>query len=222
MPRQLPLDLPVRAALGRDDFFVAPSNVGALAMIDTPALWPQAKLLLVGPEGAGKSHLAEVFAHDRQAMIVEGGSLFDLHIPPTALVIDDADQVAGRHEELLFHLHNRMAESGGLLLLTARRPPSLWGLRLPDLLSRMQATAVAPLAAADDTLLAAVLVKLFGDRQLVVPPTLIAYLVSHIDRSFAAAHALVVALDSHALAKGRPISRALAAEVLDSAALGAQ
>ena len=212
MPRQLGLDLPVRPALGREDFFVSPSNAEAVAMINAPALWPQRKLLLIGPEGAGKSHLAEVFAHERQAMIVDGGNLFDPEIPPDAVVVEDADKVAGRHEETLFHLHNRMAEAGGLLLLTARE----WGLRLPDLLSRMQGTAVATLNPPDDALLGAVLVKLFADRQITVAPALIDWLLPRMDRSFAAARRLVAELDARALARGGAVTRALAAEVLDS------
>lgn len=217
MPRQLTFDLPVRAALGREDFLVAPSNAEALAMIDMPALWPQGKLLLIGPEGSGKSHLSEVFAHDHQAMILDGATLIDPEIPPRAVVVEDAEGVAGKHEETLFHLHNRMAEAGGLLLLTARQAPSQWGLRLPDLTSRMQAAATAVIAPPDDALLSAVLVKLFADRQLAVAPALIPYLVARMDRSFEAARRLVAALDARALALGRPVTRVLAAEVLDMA-----
>ncbi|WP_347310355.1 chromosomal replication initiator DnaA [Defluviimonas sp. SAOS-178_SWC] len=220
MPRQLTFDLPVRPALGREDFFVSPSNAEAVAMIDAPTLWPGRKLLLIGPEGAGKSHLAEVFAQERRAMIVAGGDLFylfDIEKLPDAVVVEDAEKVAGRHEETLFHLHNRMAETGGLLLLTAGGAPGEWGLRLPDLLSRMQGTAVAKLNPPDDALLGAVLVKLFADRQISVAPTLIDWLLPRMDRSFAAARRLVAELDARALAKGGAVTRALAAEVLDSA-----
>lgn len=220
MSRQLAFDLPVRAALGREDFFVSPANVDALALIDAPDLWPLGKLLLTGPHGSGKSHLAEVFAHDRQALIVEGTDLPEMGEPPRAVIVENAEGVAGRREEALFHLHNRLAETGGLLMLTASEPPGRWGLRLPDLLSRMQATAIARLSPPDDALLSAVIVKLFADRQVQVPPALISYLVSRIDRSFAAARALVAALDARALALGRPVTRALAAELLDRAGGG--
>lgn len=216
MPRQLTFDLPMRAALGRADFFVSPANSEALAMVDVPALWPQGKLLLCGPEGSGKSHLAEVFAHDRGAMILDGRDLIDPDILPDVMVIEDAHLVAARQEETLFHLHNRILAKGGLLLLTARDVPAQWGLRLPDLRSRMEATALARIQAPDDAVLAAVMVKLFADRQLQVAPSLISYLISRIDRSFAGAHALVAALDARALAQGRAVTRALAGEMLDS------
>lgn len=218
MPRQLTLALPVRAALEREDFLVSPANRTALDLIDRPDLWPQRKLLLIGPAGSGKSHLAQVFAHDRAAMIVEAGDLFAIDPLPEALIIEDADRLAPDRQEMLFHLHNRMAAAGGLLLLTARRPVADWGLTLADLRSRMEATALARLDPPDDALLAAVILKLFADRQLQVAPSVVAYLVSRIERSFAAARAIVAALDARALALGRPVTRALAAEVLDRTA----
>jgi chromosomal replication initiation ATPase DnaA len=141
---------------------------------------------------------------------------------PLAVVVEDAAEMAGlpAHEEALFHLINHMAAAGGHLLLTAQTPPRDWGLTLPDLLSRLQATAIARLDPPDDALLSAVLVKLFADRQIAVPANLIPYLTARMDRSIAAARHLVATLDARALALGRPITRALAAELLDSADQG--
>ena len=135
-----------------------------------------------------------------------------------ALVIENADTVAGdtAAETALFHLHNHMTGRGGLLLLTAARAPRDWGLTLPDLQSRMEATATATLLPPDDALLGAVLVKLFADRQLQVAPGFIRWLVRRIDRSFATARAVVAALDAEALATKRPINSTLAAGLLDS------
>jgi chromosomal replication initiation ATPase DnaA len=129
-----------------------------------------------------------------------------------AVVVENADQIAGA-EAQLFHLHNLVTTTGALLL-TARTPPRDWGLTLPDLKSRMQATPIAQLDVPDDALLSAVLVKLFADRQIAIPANLIPYLVSRMPRSIGAARALVASLDARALAAGRPITRALAGEVL--------
>jgi chromosomal replication initiation ATPase DnaA len=227
MPRQLTLDLPVRPALGRDDFFVSPANALAVAMIDAPQSWPLGKLLIAGPEGSGKSHLATVWATQAGAVTLAADDLEGADpdaLAQGALVIEDAGRVAGRRaaEEALFHLHNLMLSRGHRLLLTARCEPRQWALTLPDLKSRLEGTALARLEPPDDALLAAVILKLFADRQIQVPPTLVSYLVARIDRSFAAARKLVAALDARALAHGRPVSRALAAELLDSPGLGAQ
>lgn len=216
MPRQLAFDLPVRPALGRGDFFVSPANALAVAQIDAGG-WPAGKLLLIGPEGAGKSHLAQVWATETGAVVLEAAALPDLPPEALAVVVEDAEKVAGDEaaETRLFHLHNHVLARGGRLLITASAPPRSWGLVLPDLASRMEATAMAGIAPPDDRLLSAVLVKLFADRQIAVAPSLIPWLVNRMDRSFAAARALVAELDARALAQGGPVTREIAREVLD-------
>lgn len=217
MIRQLAFDLPGLQVLTREHFFVAPSNALALQTVEGWHDWPGRKLLLVGPEGAGKTHLAHVWAPMADAAILPAEGLPQTDVASLAgraVVVEDADRI-GPAEAQLFHLHNLVTATGALLL-TARTPPRDWGLRLPDLVSRMQATPIAQLDAPDDALLSAVLVKLFADRQVAVPANLIPYLVSRMPRSIGAARALVAALDAKALAAGRPITRALAGEVLDS------
>ncbi len=222
MERQLAFDLSLREAQGREDFFVAPSNALALAALDAPGNWPQGKLVLIGPEGAGKSHLAQIWADAHGARIVSAAALNEGLAPQLttarAVVIEDADRIGGQPqaEAALFHLHNLLAADAGFLLVTARTPPRDWQLGLPDLASRMQASATARLEPPDDALLAAVLVKLFADRQISVAPALIPWLVTRIDRSFATARRVVAALDARALQKGAAVTRALAAEVLDT------
>ncbi len=219
MIRQLAFDLPGTVALTRADFFVSSSNALALGMVDRTGGWPQGRLVLVGPEGAGKTHLAHVWAAESGARIVSGAGLADLDIAALAggaVAVEDAAAVAGRaaDEAALFHLVNFIGGNRPLLL-TARTPPRDWGLGLADLTSRLQATPVARLEAPDDALLSAVLVKLFADRQVAVPLNLIPFLVSRMPRQIAAARALVAELDGQALAEGRPITRPLAAAVLD-------
>jgi chromosomal replication initiation ATPase DnaA len=215
--RQLAFDLPSAEAMTRAHFFVAPSNALALATVDAWQDWPGRKLLLVGPEGAGKTHLAHIWAAQAGAAILAVQDLADTDIASLSgrtVVVEDADRI-GDAETQLFHLHNLVTATGALLL-TARTPPRDWGLALPDLKSRMQATPIAQLDGPDDALLSAVLVKLFADRQVAVPANLVPYLVSRMPRSIGAARALVAELDVRALAAGRPITRALAAEVLGS------
>lgn len=215
MIRQLAFDLHNPEAMTREHFFAAPSNALALQVLEGWQNWPGRKLLLVGPEGAGKSHLAHIWAALAGAVILPAETLGTTDIASLsgrAVVVEDADRI-GPAEAQLFHLHN-LVTTAGVLLLTARTPPRDWGLGLPDLISRMQATPIAHLDAPDDALLSAVLVKLFADRQVAVPANLIPYLVSRMPRSIGAARALVAALDARALALGRPITRALAGEIL--------
>lgn len=220
--QQLVLDLPARPALGREDFFVSPSNRLALAQVEGWPGWPGGRLALAGPEGAGKTHLAHVWAARAAARVLPAAALAGLDLGGldggAAVAVEDVDRLAGRGrraaEEALFHLCNLLAAGGGSLMVTGRGAPARWRIRLPDLASRLRAAPVARLEPPDDPLLAAVLVKLFADRQLAVGPDLIQYLLARIDRSFAAAEATVAALDRAGLARHRPITARLAGDVL--------
>lgn len=222
MTRQLPLDLRTPPALGREDFLPAPANAAALALLDRPQDWPQGRLLLVGPEGAGKSHLVAFWSADRSARRLNGRELGALPGPDDAvpaagaLAVEDADRVAGdpSAERMLFHIWNLAAAQGCLLLLTARTPPRDWGTQLPDLASRMAATALIRLDPPDEALLAAVLVKLFADRQLTPGPGVIEALTRRMDRDLGLARRLVAQIDRAALAGGRAVTRPLALDTL--------
>jgi chromosomal replication initiation ATPase DnaA len=215
MAEQLLLDLPVRTALGRDDFFVSAANAAAVAGIEAWEGWPHGKTVLVGAEASGKTHLAHVWAAMTGAMVVDAATLADLSPDEAgpALVVEDADQVTGEAAETaLFHLHNAVLGQGGRLLLTSRTDPSRWRVTLPDLKSRMQQAGVLKLQGPDDALLSAVMVKLAADRQLALGPDLISYAVLRMERSFVAARHLVEAIDARALrTKTRPTKPMIAA-----------
>lgn len=214
--RQLSLDLGRRPALDRDAFLVAPSNASALAMVETWPTWPLGKLVLCGPAGAGKTHLAHVWAELTGATILAASDLAAGPPPAGATVIEDIDRIAGdpAREEAVFHAHNAVLAGGDPLLLTGRAAPNHWALGLPDLASRMAACTVARLDDPDDALLAGVMVKLFADRHIRADPRLVAYLLTRIDRSIAAAEDVVDRLDAQALARRRPVTHRFAAEIL--------
>ncbi|WP_323378440.1 HdaA/DnaA family protein [Skermanella mucosa] len=220
-PAQLPLDLGHRPAMGADDFLVAPSNEAAVAWLDLWPNWPAPALVIFGPAGCGKTHLAQVWRARTQAPRVEPGDLRIETLPrllseAAAVVIDNADRGTGdaRAERALFHLYNLARETGGHLLLTSESAPARWGINLPDLRSRLMAAPAVAVGAPDDALLAAILVKLFADRQLRVGHDVIRFLVTHMERSFDAARRLVADLDAAALAARRRITVPLARRVL--------
>lgn len=220
MAEQLGFNLPSRPALGRDAFFVSPSNAVALAMIDQWQTWAGGKLVLTGPTGAGKTHLAHVWAEMSGARIIPAQALTKEDVPDLAtqhVAVEDVPEISGDREAetALFHLHNLALAEGFRVLFTGTAPVAQWPIGLPDLKSRLQGTTSAMLDAPDDALLAALLVKLFSDRQLMPKPDLIPYLLPRMDRSFSAAIALVERLDAASLAQKRPLTRQLAAAVLD-------
>jgi chromosomal replication initiation ATPase DnaA len=213
---QFVLDLGHRPALGREDFLVAPHNASAVALVGSWPDWPGPSAAVYGPPGGGKTHLAHVFAASAHAEIVAAGALEEaasrvLDGALRAAAVEDADRVAGLG---LLHLLNAVAEKGGHVLLTAREAPSRWPVQLPDLASRLRALPAVGIGAPDDATLAAVLVKLFEDRQLRVSDEVVVYLAARIERSFDGARRIVAALDAASLAARREVTVALAREVL--------
>jgi chromosomal replication initiation ATPase DnaA len=218
---QLPLDLGHLPALGREDFLVTASNAAAVQWLERWPNWPQPALVLYGPPGAGKTHLAHVFAARTRAtgtttVFVEPEHLQVDTVPALvgsarAVIVDNAIRAP---EQALLHLYNLVAERRGHVLIVAQEPPPRWSTALADLRSRLLALPAVALTSPDDALLGAVLVKLFADRQVIVTAEVIAYLVPRIERSFAAARATAAALDAAALAAKRPITVPLARRVL--------
>jgi chromosomal replication initiation ATPase DnaA len=217
LPRQLSLALGHRESFDRADFLSGRGNETALALIDRWTDWPTRAIALVGPQGSGKSHLAAIWANTAGGRVIAGEALEAASVPQAlatgALAVEDADRTR-IDEAALFHLLNLAREQQAYVLITARQPPASWPTRLPDLASRLRALPVVALDPPDDTLLAAVLVKLFADRQLAVDERLIDFLVHRIERSFAAAQAAVSELDSEAMRLKRSVNRTLAAEIL--------
>lgn len=213
---QLPLALDHPPQLGREDLLDSPVLAAAIAIVDRWPDWPSPVVVLVGPPGSGKSHLAAIWAEASGAGAIRaeaGGDAADLAASRPVL-LEDADRT-GFDETSLFHTINSVREHGTALMITARSRPSRWGVQLPDLASRLKAATVVEIGAPDDDLVARLLVKLFADRQLFPDDRLIAYLVARMERSMEAARALVETMDRLALARGVRLSRALAAEALE-------
>ncbi len=204
--RQLPLDLPHRSALGREDFLVSPSNRDAVAWLDRWPEWPNNGLVLHGPAGSGKTHLVHVWCGMAEAEIIDATDIGQADPQGMAVAIEDMERLTD--EVALFHLLNRMRERGGHIMLTAKLAPAHQSIALPDLRSRLHALPAVAIGAPDDDLLAAVYVKLFSDRQLKVGADVVAYLVTHVERSMEAAVDAVALIDRTALERQRAITTA--------------
>ena len=216
-PRQLAFALPHAESLTRDNFLEGPANEAALALIERWPDWPNRIMWIAGEEGSGKSHLATIWAERSGARVISAHAIAAASVPNAlttgALVVEDL-KAGGFDERALFHLMNLAREDAAFVLMTARVPPSAFEIELRDLRSRLRAVPVVSLASPDDLLLRALIVKFCADRQMAVDESLVGYLASRIERSYGAARRTVEFLDSEALRLGRPVTRALAAELL--------
>lgn len=219
-PRQLALALPHAESLTRENFLEGPANAAGLALIERWPDWPSRIMLLIGPEGSGKSHLAAVWAEISGARSTSAHALTAAEVPGAlatgALVVEDLKS-GDFDERALFHLMNLAREDEAYVLITARLAPSAFEVELRDLRSRLRAVPMVSLLPPDDQLFRALIVKFCADRQLAVDEAVVSYLTTRIERSFAAARQAVELLDTEALRLGRPVTRALAAELLRDA-----
>jgi len=223
-PTQIPFDFDHRPALGGEDFLVAPSNAEAVQWVERWRDWPGVALVIAGPRGAGKTHLAHVFR------ALSGAPAIPPHVlreegadrvleGQAALVLEDVEDFLGFGlEEELLHLYNLAREGGAKLLLTAEAAPARWSMTLKDLSSRLKTAQVAEIRPPDDALLSALIVKQFADRQLSVDQEVLAYMLARMDRSFAGVRDLVRAVDAAALAQKRAITIPLVRRVLENSA----
>jgi len=218
-PRQLAFALPHAESFTRDDFLEGPANAAGLALVDGWPDWPNRIMLLIGPEGSGKSHLAAIWAEQAGARATSAHALTATAVPGAlatgALVVEDL-KPSDVDERALFHLLNLAREDGAFVLITARTPPSAFQIELRDLRSRLRAVPTVSLLPPDDHLCRALIVKFCADRQLAVDEAVVSYLATRIERSYAALRKAVELLDTEALRLGRPVTRALAAELLRS------
>jgi chromosomal replication initiation ATPase DnaA len=216
-PRQLAFSLPHAESLSRDNFLEGPVNAAGLALIDAWPEWPNRIMWLAGPEGSGKSHLAAIWAEASGARSTTANGLTAEAVPAAlatgALVVEDP-KAREFDERALFHLMNLAREDGAYVLFTGREAPASLEIELADLRSRLRAVPFISLLPPDDQLFRGLIVKFCADRQLAVDESVVGYLATRLERSSAAARRAVDLLDTEALRLGRPVTRALAAELL--------
>jgi chromosomal replication initiation ATPase DnaA len=213
---QLPLAFTHDAATGRDDLLISDPLSAAVKIVDSWPNWPSPVVILAGPVGSGKSHLASIWRERSGAIDIHprAGSGAAVLAAKGPVVFEDVDR-QGFDDTELFHVINSVRENGTSLMMTSRLWPMSWTVTLPDLRSRLKAATVVEIGEPDEELLAQVIVKLFADRQLYIDDKLVLYIVNRMERSLNAAQMIVERLDRLALARGTRITRLLTAEVLN-------
>ena len=219
-PSQIPLSFEITPSKGRDDLIVSQSVQGAITMIDEWPNWPSHLVVLAGPTGSGKSHIAHIWLQKADAIessLVDDADDLVETVKTTPILIENVDQLLASSqadETQLFHLLNAAKEAGSFVLMTARSWPASWKVSLPDLASRIKAATIVEISEPDENLLSQVIFKLFADRQVEIDEKTVNYLVMRMERSLAVASKIVEAMDELALSKKTSVNRTIAAEVL--------
>jgi DnaA regulatory inactivator Hda len=214
-------DFPTPATMAREDYIVSACNHAAAKWIARWPDWPMPVSLLIGPRGAGKTHLLSIWADLARADTITANDLASMDIDDLigaspALAIDDLQLIEKSlaDQEALFHLYNAAMDHSTDVLIASDRPVNQLNLALDDLASRLKAAPSVKIDPPDDDLLEPLLMKMFADRQLIVPKRVVDYLIKRMERSFHAAQNWVEKLDKAALSEQRRITLPLAREVL--------
>ena len=219
MTRQSAFSFDWPADLRPENFVVADVNRLAFAAVTRPQDWPFFCTVLQGGTASGKTHLTHIFISETGAMLVDADNLGQPHWQShRAYCVDDLDQLIGRRdsEEALFHLYNAARANDDNLFFTITQPLDSLPFVLPDLKSRLLGATLITLDLPNEEILGALYAKSFNDRQILVKPDVIAYLVTHAERSFAAVQNMVQTIDHWTLATGKPVTIPVVKKILDS------
>lgn len=213
---QIPLSFDIDPSSGRDDLIQSQSVKAAISIVDQWPDWPSHIVILAGPTGAGKSHIASIWLEKSSGRTVSLETATDELVEQARLspiLIEDIDQ-SGFDETKLFHVLNAAREAGSSILMTTRIWPASWSIKLPDLASRIKAATTIEIGEPDELLLTQVIFKLFADRQIEIDEKIVNFLVLRMERSLAVAQEIVSEMDRIALSRKVPVGRNIAAEVL--------
>jgi chromosomal replication initiation ATPase DnaA len=211
---QMLLDIGLSGSMSRDDLIVTRANRAAVMLVERWPDWPGPFVIVAGPPGSGKTHLATIWREEAGAHACDPSHLIPADLDAAQAgqpILIDGVEPGAFDETTLFHIMNAVRSGGGSLLMTSAHWPGAWQVRTPDLRSRIQAATTVEIDEPDDELLIGVMTKLFADRQIAVEASVIRYIASRIERSLASARMIVERLDKASLARKAKITRAFAA-----------
>lgn len=214
--QQLPLRIGLRDSATFDNFLPAANAqaVHALQFQREPFVY------LWGSAGSGKSHLLQAACH---AVTETGGSAVYLPLGELSAMsaellegmeqmqlvcIDEVEHIAGNApwERALFHLYNRLRDSGHRLVVAGQASPAALGLGLPDLVSRLGWGPVYQLQLLTDEEKAEALRMRAAQRGMEMPAEVASYLLNRAPRDMQALFALLDELDEVSLAAQRKLT----------------
>lgn len=206
-----------------DTLVVTEANRDAAQLLTDWRAWPNGALALIGPAGAGKTHLALAWALETGARQVSPTASADdaaaiFQEAAGRLFIDDLERE--RDEAMLWRVLDLARARAGAVLLVAAAPPAEWQVAIPDLRSRLGALAMARLGEPDETLMEVVLRRICREQFIHLSDDAARYLARRLPRTYAAARQMAAALDAGLTRGARPVSRKAAEKALEKAQAG--
>lgn len=175
-------------------------------------------IFLWGAEGSGRTHLLKAAVAAVRAASAPALYAADTRLPEDSAVydcvaVDDVESLDDAAQIGLFNLCNAMREKGGALLAAGKLPPARLVLR-HDLCTRLAWGLVYEVHALADDEKAQALRRRALERGFMLADEVCSYLLTRAPREMSALLAVLDALDRYSLEAKRPVTVALARELL--------
>ena len=192
-----------------DDFFVSKSNYFAYNLILNWPKWEKNIINLNGDKFCGKTHLTKIFIKKFKAFKIDAENLSDEKIKEFKIhqnfVLENFDQNSV-NEKLIYSLINIVEQDNKYLIINSRKTLNKYSFKLNDLNSRLKNCLNAKIELPDDSLMFAIILKNFSDRQIFTDKKIINYVIKNIDRSYSKICEFIYKVDQVSLQKQKPVT----------------
>ena len=201
----------LKPGLAIDDFFVSTSNKKAYNFILNKKIDNQ-KILLIGPNKSGKTHLGKIWQKNNNAVSYENNFEIILNYKKNIFIDDFLKNI---NEEQIFHLINHCSINKLTILLTSNKEVFEHNFLLKDLVSRLKTFNLLRIDLPDDDLIINLIIKLLHDKQIIIKnEEIFHYILKRIERSYAEIFLLIENIDKLSLEKKRELTIPLIKKLL--------
>ena len=201
----------LKPGLAIDDFFVSTSNKKAYNFILNKKIDNQ-KILLIGPNKSGKTHLGKIWQKNNNAVSYENNFEIILNYKKNIFIDDFLKNI---NEEQIFHLINHCSINKLTILLTSNKEVFEHNFLLKDLVSRLKTFNLLRINLPDDELIINLMIKLLHDKQIIIKnEEIFHYILKRIERSYEEIFLLIENIDKLSLEKKRELTIPLIKKLL--------
>ena len=214
--QQLAIPLPDQVTTDASTLLVEAATREVWTWLSAWPEWPLPQVVVVGPVGAGKSHMARALSLLRGGILLTAEESLDplylVHSFPI-IIVDGYD--CYKDESWLFHLYNLAQEHHRQVVYFGRTAPASHSFMVKDLASRLRSLPCLEIHEPDDDLFRKLFRKELLKRGMLCGDDILEYIYRRFDRSYTTIHYLVKVIDELTLSQQRPLTLPLLKEIID-------
>ena len=216
MSQQLIFNFPFKKTYLSQDFYVSKNNFNAFKLIESWPQWPSRFINIFGPQGCGKTHLANILSSKIGSLIISANKIdngvIGRYKTKECLIIDDFNNDI--EENLLYSIINFALQDNKYLIISSPISLKKFKIKLKDLNSRFTSFIEVGIDLPTDDLIKVILTKNFSDKQISISKKNIDYILNNIDRSYEKINLFSNSIDNLSLEKAKPVNLQLIKDVL--------